>query len=340
MGHGSWLFPDGVDRERMLEMDRLLRPIRRLTFGVLALALLLMGPWLGYWTLAPLALAAAVFDYADLCIARMGRPEWGLFAAYLCSQVIIGAACALTGEVGVPTLCWLTLPIITLAARFSMRGIMLGVGFALVVLFAVTFGTDAQAVLDYPPIVIAPAALMIGVAMFQTSFMRSDIKHRAAAMIDPLTGLLNRKALDRRAEELAQQSAINHLPVAVVVGDIDHFKVVNDTRGHAEGDEVLKTVAAQLRDTLRAFDLVYRVGGEEFLVLLPGADAARAVELAEELREAVGAETEVTMSFGVSASHGGAFDYAAVFADADKALYRAKAGGRNRVESAVALVLT
>jgi diguanylate cyclase (GGDEF)-like protein len=337
MGHGSWLFPDGVDRERMLEMDRTLRPIRRLTFGVLALALLLMGPWLGYWTLAPLALAAAVFDYADLRIARMGRPEWGLFGAYLCSQVIIGAACALTGKVGVPTLCWLTLPLITLAARFSMRGIVLGVGFGLAVLLAVTFGTDAGAVIDYPPLVIAPAALMIGVAMFQTSFMRSDIKSRAEAMIDPLTGLLNRKALDRRSEELAQQAAINHLPVAVVVGDIDHFKVVNDTRGHAEGDEVLKAVAAQLRDTLRAFDLVYRVGGEEFLVLLPGADEARAVDLAEELRHAIEEHTEVTMSFGVAASHG-EFDYGPIFCAADRALYEAKARGRNRVESPVELV--
>jgi diguanylate cyclase (GGDEF)-like protein len=340
MGHGSWLFPDGVDRERMLEMDRLLRPIRRLTFGVLAIALVLMGPWLGYWTLAPLALAAAVFDYADLRIARMGRPEWGLFAAYMCSQVIIGAACALTGEVGVPTLCWLTLPIITLAARFSMRGIALGVGFALGVLLVVTFGTDPRAVLDYPPLVIAPAALMIGVAMFQTSFMRSDIKQRAEAMIDPLTGLLNRKALDRRAEELAQQAAVTALPVAVVVGDVDHFKVVNDTRGHARGDEVLKAVAQQLRETLRAFDLVYRIGGEEFLVLLPGADEARAVTLAEELREAIERETEVTMSFGVAASHGADFDYGAVFAAADKALYDAKAGGRNRVESAVELVFS
>ena len=324
----------------MLEMDRLLRPIRRLTFGVLAIALVLMGPWLGYWTLAPLALAAAVFDYADLRIARMGRPEWGLFAAYMCSQVIIGAACALTGEVGVPTLCWLTLPIITLAARFSMRGIALGVGFALGVLLVVTFGTDPRAVLDYPPLVIAPAALMIGVAMFQTSFMRSDIKQRAEAMIDPLTGLLNRKALDRRAEELAQQAAVTALPVAVVVGDVDHFKVVNDTRGHAHGDEVLKAVAQQLRETLRAFDLVYRIGGEEFLVLLPGAEEARAVTLAEELREAIERETEVTMSFGVAASHGADFDYGAVFGAADKALYDAKAGGRNRVESAVELVFS
>ncbi len=340
MGQGSWLFPDGVDRERMLEMDKVLRPIRRRTFAVLAVALVLMGPWLGFWTLIPLALAALIFDYADLRIARMGRPEWGLFVAYVCSQLIIGAACVLTGDVGVPTLAWLTLPIITLAARFSMRGIQLGVGIGLVVLLAVTFGTSPQAVLDYPPLVIAPAALMIGVAMFQTTFMRSDIKHRAEAMIDPLTGLLNRKALDRRADELAQQARINSLPVAVMVGDIDHFKLVNDTRGHAEGDEVLKAVAGQLRDTLRAFDLVYRIGGEEFLVLLPGADEARGLALAEQLREAVESETEVTMSFGVAASHGGDFDYGAVFCDADKALYRAKAAGRNRVESAAELVLS
>lgn len=340
MGQGSWLFPDGVDRERMLEMDATLRPIRRLTFAVLAVALLVMGPWLGYWTLAPLALAALIFDAADKRIREMGQPEWGLFGAYVCSQLIIGAACALTGRVGVPTLSWLTLPIITLAARFSIRGIVLGVGLALAILLAVTLGTDPRAVWHNPTVVIAPAALMVCVAMFQTSFMRSDIQSRAAAMIDPLTGLLNRTALQRRMEELEQQSAVNHLPVAVVVGDIDHFKAINDTRGHAEGDEVLRAVAAQLRDTLRAFDLVYRIGGEEFLVVLPGADAARAVSLAEELREAVAGETGVTMSFGVAASHDGAFAYAPVFASADRALYAAKANGRNRVEADAELVLS
>ena len=107
--------------------------------------------------------------------------------------------------------------------------------------------------------------------------------------------------------------------------------------GHATGDAVLKDVSYVLRKQLRAFDLAYRLGGEEFLVLLPGADADQTLSLAEELREAVSASSvaggvDVTLSLGVSASgRGEAFDYAVVFAEADAALYEAKRLGRDRV---------
>ena len=75
MHRGSWLFPDGVDRERMLEMDRQLQPVRRACFGVLALALIASGPWLGWWTLVPLAVAAVFYRVADVYIERLERPE-------------------------------------------------------------------------------------------------------------------------------------------------------------------------------------------------------------------------------------------------------------------------
>jgi diguanylate cyclase (GGDEF)-like protein len=105
---------------------------------------------------------------------------------------------------------------------------------------------------------------------------------------------------------------------------------------------VLKDVAYTLRKALRAFDLVYRIGGEEFLVLLPGANAERAAEVAEHLREEVSATTagdghEMTMSFGVTASDSDtAFAYEVLFAEADLALYEAKRGGRNCVRRASA----
>ena len=120
--------------------------------------------------------------------------------------------------------------------------------------------------------------------------MRSDIQHRSDAVIDQLTGMLNRKALGVRALELAQQSEVTGEPVGVIVADLDHFKHVNDTRGHTVGDAVLKEVAYLLRKQLRAFDLAYRLGGEEFLILVPGSDIDHAAELAERLREAVRAE--------------------------------------------------
>jgi diguanylate cyclase (GGDEF)-like protein len=166
--------------------------------------------------------------------------------------------------------------------------------------------------------------------------MHSDLEHRNEAVIDPLTSMLNRNALATRADELSQQSALTGEPVGVVIGDLDHFKRINDSRGHTVGDAVLRDVAYVIRKRLRAFDLAYRLGGEEFLILVPGADSRQASELAETLREAVASEhvggEQVTMSFGVSASERGhRFDYEAVFAKADEALYEAKRAGRDRV---------
>jgi diguanylate cyclase (GGDEF)-like protein len=344
MERSSWLFPDGVDRERMLDMDRQLRPVRRLSFGVLALTLVACGPWLGWWTLIPLALAALIFRVVDGRLDRLQRPEYGLFAAWAASQTIIAAAVALTGGAGIATTSWLALPLVTLGARFSERGVAVGVAYSLALLVAVAFGVDAAAVTDDPTNLLAPAALMIGIALFQTVLMRSDVKHRKEAVVDPLTGMLNRNALRQRTAELAQQAAVTRLPVGVVVGDIDHFKRVNDSAGHAAGDAVLTDVAYTLRKALRAFDLAYRIGGEEFLVLLPGADAERSRELAEDLRVAVSAGPQaghpVTMSFGIAASQAGEpFEYERVFAAADAALYDAKQSGRNRVSPEAAAPL-
>jgi diguanylate cyclase (GGDEF)-like protein len=336
MSTGSWLFPKGVDRERMLEMDRHLQPVRRASFGVLALALVASGPWLGWWTLAPLAVAAVLFRLADTRIGESSRPEYALFGAWAGSQLIIAISVAVTGGPLVPTMSWFAIPVVTLGARFSARGIAIGVAYTVALMLAVAFGVDAGAVIDDPPLLIAPLALLISVAMFQTVLMRSDVKYRAEAVIDPLTGMLNRKALALRVDEIEQQSLVTRQPVALILGDVDHFKQINDSAGHTTGDAVLEDIAHELRRTVRAFDLFYRIGGEEFLVLLPGAAARAATSVAEALRLAVAAAPRggksVTMSFGVAASaEGEPFDYRKIFAEADGALYEAKRGGRNRV---------
>jgi diguanylate cyclase (GGDEF)-like protein len=320
----------------MLDMDRNLRGVRRAVFGVLAIALVASGPQLGWWTLLPLALAVVIFRIADTRMDHTKRPEYALLASWAASQVIMASSVALSGGPHVPTMAWFAIPLMTLGARFSGRGIAVGVALSVILLLVVAFGVDAQAVIHNPTLVVAPIALMIAVAMFQTVLMRSDVKHRAEAVIDPLTGMLNRKALARRVEELAQQSQITRQPIGLIAGDIDHFKQINDSHGHAAGDAVLTDVAYELRKTLRAFDLFYRTGGEEFLVLLPGADLARTTELAEALRAAVAREPlgghRVTMSFGAAASAPDqVFDYEAVFGEADAALYEAKHSGRNRV---------
>jgi diguanylate cyclase (GGDEF)-like protein len=336
MNGQSWLFRDGVDRERMLDMDRHLQPVRRDAFVVLAVALLACGPWMGWWTLFPLVLAGGLFALADARMTASERPEYVMFAAWSASQIIIAASLALTGGPLSATLAWFAIPVVTLSARFSLRGIAIGVAMTIGLIVIVAFATNAASVIEQPPLVIAPIALVIAIAMLSTALMHSDVEHRNEAVIDQLTGMLNRNALDSRTQELTQQSRLSGEPIGIIVGDIDRFKAINDSRGHAIGDAVLAEVAYVLRKQLRAFDLTYRLGGEEFLVLLPGADLRQTAQLAERLRQDVAAATfsgqGVTMSFGVSAStRGETFDYCDVFASADAALYEAKRSGRDRV---------
>ena len=209
-------------------------------------------------------------------------------------------------------------------------------------ILGVGFATDAAAIVNHPPLLIMPLALVSAVAILSTALMRSDMTHRSEAVIDPLTGMLNRNSLKDRTFELAQVSRRTGQPVGLIVGDLDHFKDVNDSHGHATGDAVLQDVAYVLRKQLRAFDLAYRIGGEEFLVLLPGANLEQTAAMAERLRGGVQADTvggglRVTMSFGVSASAlDTAFDYQSVCEQADAALYEAKRQGRNRVCSGAA----
>ncbi len=161
------------------------------------------------------------------------------------------------------------------------------------------------------------------------------------ALVDGLTGLANRRACSDALQAEAARADRLETPLSVVLADLDGFKDVNDAHGHAVGDEVLRTFSAVLRETLRDSDIAGRWGGEEFLLLLPGADAEGAAQLAERVRAALAERTipgagdlRVTVSLGVAeyASQSGT---AQVVAAADRALYRAKRSGKDRVERTV-----
>ncbi len=336
----SWLCRDGMARERMIDMNLRLQPARRTAFVILGAALLACGAWRGYWTLLPLLIAGVIFKVADSRTANAARPEYAMFAAWATSELIIAASIVLAGGSKTATLGLLAIPIVTLSARFSTRGLVLGAAIALGLLVAIALATDASGVSHNPPLLVGPAALIIAIAMLSTALMHSDLEHRSDAVIDQLTGMLNRHALDWRTSELCQQSEVSGEPIGMIVADLDHFKMINDSSGHTVGDAVLIDVAYLMRKQLRAFDLAYRLGGEEFLVLLPGADIDQAAAMAEQLRHHIAGQTvgdgqHVTMSFGVAASaHQTRFDYDTVFAQADYALYEAKRDGRDRVRLA------
>lgn len=171
------------------------------------------------------------------------------------------------------------------------------------------------------------------ITMNDVTALRSAQRRLAElAITDDLTGLPNRRALRDRLELLVSEAQRGRR-FSVAIADIDYFKRINDTHGHAVGDEVLVAVAAALRGGVRRSDLVARVGGEEFCIVQSDVDPAMAEMLTERLRAAVaaiGVPVAVTASFGVChSSLASASD--AILAAADAALYRAKAGGRNRV---------
>jgi len=164
-------------------------------------------------------------------------------------------------------------------------------------------------------------------------------KLRNQALRDPLTGLYNRRYMEDCLQRFVRLADRENREVSVVMVDLDHFKKLNDTHGHAFGDSVLRDTAMTIVSALRETDIVCRYGGEELVVILPDCNLDRAEDKAELLRVRVAAlsEThaaEITASFGVASvpyTSNGVMD---LLAAADAALYKAKQGGRNCVVSA------
>jgi diguanylate cyclase (GGDEF)-like protein len=176
---------------------------------------------------------------------------------------------------------------------------------------------------------------------------RGELRHKRASQVDPLTGLANRRAFLDNGEALvrnrARGLAAPATPFAVILADLDRFKMINDAFGHAVGDEVLQIFARTLRDTIDADDLVGRLGGEEFAIILRAADRDRALLVSERIRfafadaaaDVAGNPVGATVSIGIAAR--GAESLSELLASADRALYRAKADGRTLARRAGAV---
>jgi diguanylate cyclase (GGDEF)-like protein len=163
------------------------------------------------------------------------------------------------------------------------------------------------------------------------------------ATTDELTGIANRRAALSRLQEALARAARTGTDLNLVMMDLDRFKNLNDTHGHAAGDVVLKEFVARVKPHLREYDVFGRIGGEEFVVVLPDMDLSTGTRVAERLRSEVsgdpirlptGADVRITVSAGICAApRGKAESIDALLAAADAALYRAKAAGRDRVET-------
>lgn len=187
------------------------------------------------------------------------------------------------------------------------------------------------------------ARLLVGkrILDLQEELVSARESMRHAATHDSLTGLMNRGEILEMLQRELERGRRERKPLGVILGDIDHFKTVNDTLGHLFGDEALREIGRRLRLQLRVYDGVGRYGGEEFLMILPNCDLPNAVLRANELREIIGntpvvcsgEEKLITMSMGVAVSACvGKSEIELLLNQADAGLYAAKEKGRNRIE--------
>lgn len=286
------------------------------------------------------------------------------------AQILYAITCCAAAFVIAGPARGVTLPILAIILMFGIFGLttrqMLGVLVYSLVAFGVASGVvAARDEPDYPPVVAAAYVGMVVVVLLSSTFLTTRVQStrehlrrqkaelaqaleqiRQLATHDDLTGLLNRRAMLDRMQLEQRRSLRSGSPLLIAQLDIDHFKAVNDTHGHAAGDLVLQSFADTVRRNVRDTDVLARWGGEEFVLLLCDTPAADAVALMERLRQAVQAmqvpvpqgdgPITVTVSIGL-ARHTPADPLAGTLERADRALYAAKAGGRNRVVPAPCL---
>jgi diguanylate cyclase (GGDEF)-like protein len=333
----SWLCPTELDRSRAVDTSDRVRRARTFGAACAGVGILVLAPLLNWW-LVPLFLVAALnLASIDPRMRHSEHPERVAAMGMLSTEVILAVAAAITGGPLSPILPWMAVPVAMAAARFREHVVIVGVGITTLLVLAVGLAVDAHALFADPALSVVAVTLTCCVAGIAVAIQGAEMQHRLESVLDPLTGLLNRKSLLPRFEELQQQARQQHKPICMIAADLDHFKLTNDTHGHETGDAVLQETAYEMRKCLRSFELFYRLGGEEFLVVIPGAGIADGRELAERMRAAVEsaqpAGIDVTVSLGVGVAAGDQLEFDQLFKAADQALYEAKHAGRNRIAS-------
>jgi diguanylate cyclase (GGDEF)-like protein len=333
---GGWLCPTKPDRIRLTEMSPAVRRSRLLAGVFCGIGVIGMGPWIGWWPLAVFAAVPAPLVVLDRLLVRARRPERLVAASILFHTTLILVGIGITGGVRSPLLPWVAIPVVTAAARFRLPVFLIGAALTTAGLVAAAAISDPHALANNPAPLIAVVVLLGSLVASQQPVLTAELRWRNDAVLDPLTGLLNRQGLARRFREVAEQARMSNRPVSVALIDIDGFKHLNDQHGHASGDAALKDVAYALRKELRAFELLYRIGGDELLLILPGAEVGTAAQVAQQARAAIAAcwapdGSALAASIGVTGAWGDAIEFEPMYEMADQALYVAKRAGRDRV---------
>jgi len=334
---------DRMTRRRLVERAGAPDRTMLIVAGMVAAILAATAIFRDAWALLPLVTLAVAMVLGPIAIRTGAHPERAELITGLVVTIAMAVAAGLSGGTSSPLVFLLPIGVVMNALRAGPLSITLCSVVTAVVFVGASLLDDAGTVTTEPLPMLAVLAMQTGVTIGAVALAGAEISHRSASIVDPLTGLLNRHGLFDRFEELRQQALVTAAPITVVLFDLDHFKRVNDVHGHDVGDRLLREVAAVVRRTLRTFELVYRMGGEEFLILLPGMAEWEGENVAQQLRLAInGLESadgaEITASFGVSGGEGEEIDFERLYRRADQALYEAKRAGRDRVNVSGAVI--
>jgi diguanylate cyclase (GGDEF)-like protein len=279
----------------------------------------------GYPLLAGLrapAIWQGVSLYAALCMEAYGLTALRVETPQLLTELII---------------LWAPIPIVGIALPPLVNSLGFGFFIVLIAVFS-RFDADIMVILGMVALLALLAQTLIDDILRKLWSTNRKVAEMAA--LDPMTGIFNRRLFTDLGTRAFTAANRHQRPISVLTLDIDHFKSVNDTYGHALGDQVIRMVADVFSRSLREADIYGRIGGEEFAAVLPETDSNRASEIAERVRQAVesgrvmldgGRALKVTISVGVTTATGTGGGLLDALADADKALYAAKDGGRNQV---------
>lgn len=331
---GTWLCPTPAHARRLESALGQAAPARIVGESLTQVCLMALVPWLGWWPVIANTVAMAMLIVVRVGARRVSRPEYLHAASFGVTTACIAAAVAATGGPSSPLLVVLVFPLVMLASRFRSAVVWWGFGISVAATAVITAIAFPARTLHHPVPAVITVVTLLSATLITLSFQSVEEDLRARTFSDPLTGLLNRLALETQYPDTAGLLSAGG-PHALALVDLDHFKSVNDTHGHDVGDGVLVGLGEILRGGVRGIDRVYRLGGEEFGVLFPGADAEQAHAVAERLRahiaEAAPGGVDVTASFGVADAPAGTADWDDLYRRADRALLQAKTEGRDRV---------
>jgi len=315
------------------------RNVRRALMVCLQVVAAGLSPIVHWSPFIAITVGNLVAEFSELRIERETRPEYRLFAGWILMLANVALLVVIYSRSSPALLPAFTAMIMPLIGRYPPPVLVFGSALVIATELAVGLGYLRPLTPAVVMTTIVSAAVTIVVTAGTYTLLRSDESYRRESVIDPLTGLLNRRSLGSRTAELLEKAAFLSIPVAVLVFDLDHFKAINDELGHDVGDEVLARVSVAIQEHLRSSDAIFRIGGEEFLAVLIGVTTPMAMDLAENVRVAVqksGTKPTVTTSAGVVVEAAGVeHDFDDLFRRADAALAVAKESGRNCVRAAV-----